>query len=463
MTKLTQPAIAPRRRQPRPGHPSSSASRRRYPLIDRFAFTYLRRELRGRLRQAVLIALGLGFGVGLVMTVTAASTGVSDAQSTVLHSLYGIGTDLTVTKPAAADSNPAGAAGGGLQHPNALFLGRLGPFPSTRVSAVAQLAHVASTAGGLELSELAQSGGIPQAIPVEGIDVTHPHLGPLTSGTLSAGHNFTGSDSSSDVAVLDANYAAANKLSVGSAITLAGAAFHVIGLVNQTQAGDATDIYIPLARAQALAQSPAGKSLTGQVNVIYVAAANPSGIAAAQAEISRLLPTATITGTSDLASEVSGSLSSAANLANDLGRWVAFAALLAAFAVASLLTTAAVNRRVRELGTLKALGWPAKRIVTQIISESAATGIIGAALGIAIGFAGAALVDAIAPRLSATIPQPGGSGGTSTIAVHLAAHINPAAVAAAILLAIAGALIAGAAGARRATRLQPADAFAQVD
>jgi putative ABC transport system permease protein len=321
---------------------------------------------------------------------------------------------------------------------------------------------VASAAGGLELSELTQSGGIPQAIPVEGIDVTHPLLGPLTSDTLSAGHNFTDTDSSSDVAVLDANYAAANKLSVGSAITQAGTTFHVIGLVNQPQVSGATDIYIPLARAQALAQSPAGKSLAGQVNVIYVATATSSEIAAAQAEISRLLPAATVTDTSDLASEVSGSLGSTANLTNDLGRWVAAAALLAAFAVASLLTTAAVNRRVRELGTLKALGWPAKRIVTQIISESAATGIIGAVLGIAIGFAGAALVDAIAPRLSATIPQQNGSGGTNTIAVHLAAHISPTAVAAAILLAIAGALIAGAVGARRATQLQPADAFARV-
>jgi putative ABC transport system permease protein len=462
MTEPARPAVSLRDRQPRAG-PPSSACRRRYPRIDRFALTYLRRELRGRLRQALLIALGLGFGVGLVITVTAASAGVSDAQSTVLHSLYGIGTDLTVTKPASPANNRAGAAGGGgLQHRNALHSGSLELFPAASVSSVAHLAEVASAAGGLELSELTQAGGIPQAIPVEGIDVTRPQLGPLTSGTVSAGHSFTDTDNSADMAVLDANYAAASKLSVGSAITVAGTTFHVIGLVNQTQVSGATDIYIPLARAQALAESPAGQSLSGQVNVIYVAATTSSEIAAAQAEISRLLPAATVTDTSDLASEVSGSLGSAANLTNDLGRWAAAAALLAAFAVAGLLTTAAVNRRVRELGTLKALGWPAKRIVTQIMSESAATGTIGAALGIAIGFAGAALVDAIAPKLSATIPQQNGSGGTSTIAVHLAAHISPTAIAAAILLAIAGALIAGAAAARRAAQLQPADAFAQA-
>jgi putative ABC transport system permease protein len=431
-------------------------------LIDRFVVTYLRRELRGRLQQALLIALGLGCGVGLVLTVTAASTGVSDAQSSVLHSLYGIGTDLTVTKPApAATRDAVGNAKGGLRQDTFRSDG-LGLFPSNWILSIAGLTHVASAAGGLELSEFTQSGGIPQAIPVEGVDVTRPELGSLASATFSSGHNFPATDRSSDVAILDASYAAANKLFVGSAITLAGTTFHVIGLVNQTQASGATDIYVPLGRAQALGQSPAGQSLTGQANVIYVAASVSSYTPAVQSEISRLLPTATVASTSDLASQISGSLATAANLTNDLGRWVAVAALLAAFAVAGLLTTAAVNRRVREIGTLKALGWPTNRIIIQIMSESAATGILGGLIGIAIGFAGSALVGALAPKLTAVIPQQNGAGGTTTVAVCLATHVSSTAVIAAILLAITGALIAGAAGARRAAKLQPADAFAQI-
>ena len=431
-------------------------------MIDRFVVTYLRRELRGRLQQALLIALGLGCGAGLVLTVTAASTGVSDAQSSVLHSLYGIGADLTVTKPTpAATQDPASNATGDLQQ-NTLQSDGLALFPSNWISSLASLTHVASAAGGLELSEFTQSGGIPQAIPTEGVDVTHPELGSLASATFSSGHNFSATGRSSDVAILDANYAAANKLFVGSTITLAGTTFHVIGLVNQTQASGATDIYVPLGRAQTLGQSPAGQNLIGQVNVIYVAASASSYTPAVQSEISRLLPTATITSASDLASQISGSLASAANLTNDLGRWVSVAALLAAFAVAGLLTTAAVNRRVREIGTLKALGWPTNRIIIQIMSESAATGILGGFIGIAIGFAGSALVSALAPKLTAIIPQQNGAGGTTTVAVCLTTHLSSTAVIAAILLAITGALIAGAAGAWRATKLQPADAFAQI-
>src|SRR6202034_2385700 len=59
--------------------------------------TYLLRELRRRMRQAVFIALGLALGVGLVVTVAAASAGVNKAQSGVLSALYGVGTDITVT------------------------------------------------------------------------------------------------------------------------------------------------------------------------------------------------------------------------------------------------------------------------------------------------------------------------------------------------------------------------------
>jgi putative ABC transport system permease protein len=439
-----------------PGSPPSAA--RHHPAaIDRFTLTYLYRELRGRLRQALLIALGLGLPVGLVITVIAASVGFSNAQSTVLHSLYGIGTDLTITK----SGNPAAdRPGGGLQA-NALQGTSSGLFPSTTVTSVSRLAQVASATGGLQLSQLTLSHGIPQTISVEGVDPAYPDLGPLASGTLTAGRTLRPSDRNAKVAVVDSSYAASNKLSVGSTITLGGATLHVVGIVRAQNAG-VTDIYISLATAQAIARSSDGTSLAGRVNVIYVAAGNSTRIPAVQTEITRLLPNATVTSSSDLARQISGSLSSAATLTNDLGRWVAATTLVAAFAVASLLTIAAVTRRVRELGTLKALGWSSKRIITQVMSESLAIGVIGAAIGTALGFAGASLVDVIAPRLSATVPESSGASTTTTIAVRLAAHVSLTAVAAATVLALAGALIAGSIGAWRVTRLQPASAFAEV-
>jgi ABC-type antimicrobial peptide transport system permease subunit len=44
-------------------------------------------------------------------------------------------------------------------------------------------------------------------------------------------------------------------------------------------------------------------------------------------------------------------------------------ALVAAFLLAALLMMSAVTRRVREFGTLKALGWRSRRVVEQVMGE----------------------------------------------------------------------------------------------
>src|SRR5206468_8066440 len=93
---------------------------------------------------------------------------------------------------------------------------------------------------------------------------------------------------------------------------------------------------------------------------------------------------------------------SAASLADNLGKWLAIAVLAAAFAVAVLFTVSAVGRRVREFGTLKALGWTSPRVVRQVAGEAIVVGLLGGALGIALGFAGAAMVTHFAPALTAT-------------------------------------------------------------
>jgi putative ABC transport system permease protein len=196
--------------------------------------------------------------------------------------------------------------------------------------------------------------------------------------------------------------------------------------------------------------------MPSEVNTIYVSAASASDISAVSGEISRALPTATVTTSSNLASEVIGSLSSASTLANSLGKWLAVAVLAAAFGLASILTVSAVSRRVREFGTLKAMGWRSRRIIRQIMGEALVIGVVGGAAGVAIGYGAAALVDALAPPLTAsTASASGGPSGrvahaasstAHTVSVHLTAPVTLGAVALAVVLAIAGALIAGSLG-----------------
>jgi ABC-type lipoprotein release transport system permease subunit len=503
-------------------------------------FTYLRRELRRRMRQGVFIALGLALGVGLVITVTAASAGVKNAQGTVLHALYGVGTDVTVTKTPAAGSFTPGSFGFGFRTGTAkrpaagskidtstLAAGAtLASVSSSSVTTVAGLHDVSAAAGGLTLNDRTLSGTVPaintsggggfggggsgggqsfranfstNTFGVDGVDISGGELGPLSSGKLSAGRTFTSADASSDVALVDASYATQNKLSVGSTIAIGNSSgtttnFKVVGIVSESAGDNPSDVYIPLAVAQKLA------NMKNDVNTIYVAASNSSAIGTVSSEIKQALPSDTVTTSSDLASEVTGSLSSASSLANNLGKWLALAVLIAAFLLASLLTLAAVSRRVREFGTLKALGWKSRRIVGQVMGESVTLGIIGGVIGVGLGLAGAELVSKMSPKLTAVVGQttgsatpggarqfgPGGGGGfggagaggggggggtgafsrastaSHTVAVHLSPTVSTNVILLAVLLAVAGGLIAGIFGGWRAARLRPAAALAKV-
>src|SRR5207248_6957848 len=121
----------------------------------------------------------------------------------------------------------------------------------------------------------------PTSTSVDGTDISHPKLGPLSNGTLTKGRTFAAADANKNVAVLDANYATAHKLKVGSTVTIASKTFTVIGIVTQPQASSPPEVYIPLQCAQALATDPAtGKSMKNEVNTVYVTAASAADIGA---------------------------------------------------------------------------------------------------------------------------------------------------------------------------------------
>jgi ABC-type antimicrobial peptide transport system permease subunit len=501
--------------------------------------TYLRRELRRRMRQAIIVAVGLALGIGLVIVVTSVSSGVKNAQASVLHALYGEGTDITVTKAPTAGSG-GGAFGfrgqtGTRTRPAAgttididtLRGGGLGTISSSSVTTVSKLNGVAAAAGGLTLTDTKITGKIPAintsgggtggfgggggggfagsftptSFGVDGVDIATGELGPLSSGKLTSGRTFTSSDATSNVAVLDSDYATQNKLTVGSTITIAKTSFKVIGIVSEPSGQNNSDAYIPLARAQALA------GLSNDVNTIYVSSTSAANVGPVSSEISKAVPSSTVTNSSDLANEVTGSLASTSSLANNLGKWLAIIVLIAAFLVASLLTMAAVSRRVREFGTLKALGWRSRRIVLQVMGESVAIGILGGVIGVVLGFAGVELVNKLAPPLKASVGTTtgtatpggarqfggfgGGTGGTGgggggfgggtgggggfgggfrraaadtthTVAVHLNPTVTIGVIVLAVVLAVAGGVIAGSFGGWRAARLRPAEALSKV-
>ena len=63
-------------------------------------FKYLGRELTKRKRQSALVASGLAIAIALVVVVSSVSAGIKTAQAQALSGLYGIGTDISVSKSA---------------------------------------------------------------------------------------------------------------------------------------------------------------------------------------------------------------------------------------------------------------------------------------------------------------------------------------------------------------------------
>lgn len=400
-----------------------------------FFLTYLRRELRRRARDVLLVAAALGGSVGLVMTVSAASSAAEGAQDAMFRSLYGIGTVLAVTEPV---RHP-----GALGDPGGLFPGDLGMLSPAVAGRIARLPQVTAVAGDLRLNEIKPSPtGIPQTITVTGVD-PGATAGPLAGARIASGRGFDRDNRGE--AVLAAGYAASARLKAGSAITVARHIFRVVGLVRA--GNDSADIYIPLRTAQLLAR-------TSAVNTIYAVARNAADVGDVSREIARLLPDATVTSQGALAAQVTSSLGGAARLASSLGRWVSIAAMAAALAVAAVFSGAAVTRRAREFGTLKALGWTGGRVIAQVMGESAATGLAAVVTGTCLGLAGIALVNHLAPSLSGSLPEGGGR-----VTVHLVAHATVPIAVTAAGVAVAGTLGAGCLGAWRAARLSPAAAF----
>ncbi len=327
---------------------------------------------------------------------------------------------------------------------------------------------------------------------VTGIPVSGDAVGPLTSTELTKGRTFTAKDAGKDVVVLDASYAKSESKAVGDTVDIGGTDFEVIGIVTSTGSSSTTgsNTYIPLDTAQALAD------LDGKVTSIYVSAESSSDVSAIKTALQQKLTTATVSTESDLASSVSGSLSTASSLVSNLGTWLSIVVLAAAFLIAILFTISGVTRRTREFGTLKAIGWSNGRITRQVAGESLVQGLIGGVLGAAAGLIGILVVNIISPTISASASSTTGGGGAggggmpggaataaagsgttggapaggfgggastaSTTDVVLHAPVTVEVILLAIGLAILGGLIAGALGGWRASKLRPAEALRSV-
>ena len=263
--------------------------------------------------------------------------------------------------------------------------------------------------------------------------------------------------------LISTSYADTNKLDTGSKLTINGETYDVVGLVKPSLTGGTADVYFPLATLQDLA----GKQ--DRVTQILVSAKNSSDVDKVAAEIKQALPGAEVVTTKQLADQATGSLADAHSLAGSVGAALAVIVLAAAFVIAALLTLSSISKRVREIGTLRAIGWSKSRVVRQLVGETMGIAVIGGVFGLLIGAGVCWAVNQSSTTLTAnTVGVAGTASGStagliglaqstasSTTQVALSASLTPATLVLGLVFALVGGLVAGLVGSwppRRASR-----------
>jgi ABC-type antimicrobial peptide transport system permease subunit len=479
-----------------------------------FYIRFLGAELRRRPGRTALTALGLAIGVGLVVIVSALSAGLDHAQEEVLAPLTGVGTDMRVSRPLSlpgADSrdgtggfaslpekerrlllneNPEGGLHfepGELGEPGEAFTEHRTvssdlSFPVSEVRRISGLDGAEDAAAALSLQAVSIAGEVPAtgavvnphgggyditSLSVTGVDVEKPSLAPVTPGQVIEGQYFSRSPRQArGEAIVDIGHARRNGIEVGGRTQVAGKPFEVVGLSAAPLGGAASNVYLELRRLQQLSDR------AGRANVMQVRAESTTSVDALSRQIRDRLAGAQVVTASELADRVGGSLVDAKNLSSKLGTALAIVALAAAFLIATLLALASVQKRIRELGTLKALGWRTRLVVRQVSAESVVQGLLGGLGGAALGIGGAALIDALELKLDASVAQAESSGfapfGQGQVAagsteVVLGAPVDIGLLVLGVALAVLGGLLAGAAGGLRAARLRPVEALRSIE
>lgn len=189
---------------------------------------------------------------------------------------------------------------------------------------------------------------------------------------LLAGRRLNASDR--EQVVIGRTLAEVTHLRPGAGLLLYGRLLQVVGIVDSANVYEAGAAYLPLAEMQQLMK-------TRQVTDFSISLRDPNSpwvLAEVERWIARLDPTLSVMSAGQYVRSFDE-----IRMAQRVAWIVAWIAILIG-AVGMLNTMAmSVAERVREIGTLRAVGWKRRRVVMLVLGESLVLSIVGAIVGIA--------------------------------------------------------------------------------
>ena len=387
--------------------------------------------------RSVLTTLGILIGIAAVMLTVGFGQG---AQDQVRDEIGKLGSNLLIVSPGSTTS--ASGVRGGRGSATTLTSGDAAMLADHAVAPdIVGVAPVTSSV------ETIIAGTTNWTTSVVG---STPSWLQVRNRTMAQGRFFTPAETSqaAEVAVVGATTASElfdGRPPVGQTVSVNGATFTVIGVldtVGSTATADEDDTVVVPSTTFATRLASGGNA--GSVGTLYLQARSAQSLSAAyqQADAALLMAHGVTTDTADFTIATQQSLvqtatSTQRTLTILLAGIAAISLLVGGLGVMNIMLVS-VTERIREIGLRKALGATPGAIRRQFLTEACILGLAGGALGLGLGYLGAAVL----PRLLA---QP--------------VSIAPYVAAGALLISLAIGVAAGVYPAGRAARLAPIDAL----
>jgi putative ABC transport system permease protein len=287
---------------------------------------------------------------------------------------------------------------------------------------------------------------------------------PVLPTNITSGRNLQSGESG--VVLLSENNTLFFGVGVGDTVEILGQTFEVVGVHGSTGAEDRTTLYMGLSDAQLLTNN------TGYITSLKVFAQSSEYVTEVADDISSLHPElSVVTGEQRLEQLEAMQTTYEASLENAEAtlaqtQAVAFQEVVVAVAATSLivlfLMLYTVRERTKEIGTLKAIGFSNRNVMSQFMLEGVLLSMLAGIVGIVISiFAAPTLSGLLLPAASQfgssnfVRVAAGTAGNSSSAAITLTPEL--------LLAAFGGAALLGALGslypAWKASRTRPAEAM----
>lgn len=283
---------------------------------------------------------------------------------------------------------------------------------------------------------------------------------PILPTNITSGRNLLAGDSG--VVVLSENNSAYFGVGLGDSVTILGQAFEVVGIHGTAGASDRTTLYMSLSDAQTLTGN------TGEVTTIEVFADNSEDVTAVSSAISTMHAELDVITAQERLSQLQQQQTNydtqLANAQATLNQTQsqAFEEIIVAVVATSLIVLFVmlytVRERTKEIGTLKAIGFSNRTVMSQFMLEgillSLMAGVVGVVIGsVAAPFLSSVLLPTVGNSFGSSFRFVGGPASTTAVTV------NPELM----LIGFGVSVVLGALGslypAWRASKTRPAEAM----